>query len=237
MTRKQQFVQNFLVGLFGTTAFVTITVFSLLWVNGLSYDRATGSFEQTSVIAIEEKLNDVTVTLNGLKVGTELPLQQRQLKAGLYELEIARAGYRSFVKNIVLQTGGVERIKDVVLIADNPLTTALPVDYRFITLGPLSSGLTLTDGELYDGTIFITRFAAAPLKVYRLNHIYLYQLDQQIRTYDPETTQDFLIHTVASDEVTINPKPFSWSFAVKDGTTSYLINLTEPTVAAAALPQ
>ncbi|MEX1051813.1 MAG: hypothetical protein WEC83_00260 [Patescibacteria group bacterium] len=237
MTRKQQFVQNFLVGLFGTTAFVTITVFSLLWVNGLSYDRATGSFEQTSVIAVEEKLRDVTVKLNGLTVAEELPLQQRNLKPGLYELEISRVGYRSFIKNVILQVSEVKIIENVVLIANNPLITELPADYRFITLGPISAGLTLSDGELYDGGRFITRFATAPSAIYRLNHIYLYRLDGQIRSFDPETSQDFLIVTLENEQTTINPKPFSWSFAVQDGARNYLVNLTEPTVAAVDLPQ
>ncbi len=237
MTRKQQFLQNFLVGLFGTTAFVTLTVFSLLWVNGLSYDRATGSFEQTSVIAVEEKLKDVTVMLNGVEVADALPMQQRSLKPGLYELEISREGYRSFVKNIILQAGEVEIIENVALIAETPLVTDLPADYRFITLGAKSVGLTLSDGELYDGTSFITRFAVLPNKIYRLNHLYLYQVSQEIRLFDPETSQDFLITIASTADTVINPKPFSWSFAVKDGERNYLINLTELSEDLASQPQ
>lgn len=237
MTHRERLVQNFLVGLFGTTAFITITVFSLIWINGLSYDRATGSFEQTAVIAIEEKLKDVTVSLNGRVVDDQLPLQERGLLPGLYEIEISRDGFRPFIKNVVLQAGEVEIIKNVVLIADQPLLTDLPADYRFITIGNFSAGLTLIGGELRDGAKFITRFAVEPLKVYRLNHIYLYQLGKQIRTFDPETTQDFFIHELAHEPGTINPKPFSWSLAVKDGELNYLINLTEPTVAAVNPPQ
>jgi len=226
MTRNQRLLQNFIVGLFGTTAFVTIAIFSLYWLNGLSYNRATGSFERTSIIAIESKAQEVEVWLNGQKFGDEIPTQIRSLTPGLYQLEIKRPLFHTYTKNFVLHPGQVGFLKDVVMLAKKPLISNLAKDTKFIDIGNLSTGLTLTNGELFDGSEFITRFSVAPSKIYRLDKTYVYYLNSEIRIYIPETNQDFLIHTTASANSIINPDQFSYTLSVKDGAKKYLLNLS-----------
>ncbi|MEX1123943.1 MAG: PEGA domain-containing protein [Patescibacteria group bacterium] len=236
MTRKERLLQNFLVGLFGTTAFVTIAIFSLIWVNGLSYDKASGTFEQTSVIAVDSKISNVTVWLNGLKVSNTLPFEKRNLNPGSYELEIKRAGFYSYEKSFHLRPGQVGLVKDVLMVAIAPLKTTLAKNYRFVDIGKLSTGLSLVRSELYDGSKLITRFSQTPEKVYRFNNAYLYLLNNEIRLYIPETSQDLLVTKTAAADPTINPKLFSWSFALKDGNSNYLVDVVESSVAAVTSP-
>lgn len=216
-----------MVGLFGTTAFVTITIFSLVWVNGLTYDKATGSFEQTSVIAIETKIKNVSVFINDELVSDSLPLQERNLTAGQYKLKITRKNFQTLRQTINLKVGQLELIEDIVMVATKPLVTSLDVDYKIIDVGNYSTGLSLLDGKLYEGTDFITRFANDPKKIYKFNFTYLYIINNEIRLFIPETSQDFLIISSSQADITINTKPFSWSFAVLDGDSKYLVNVVE----------
>jgi hypothetical protein len=225
------------VGLFGTTAFVTIAIYSFVWLNGLSYNTANGSFEQTSIIAVESKAQSVEVWLNGQKYDDKIPTQIRSLKPGLYQLEIHRQFYQTYTKNFVLQPGEVGFLKDVVMIAKKPLVSSLDKTARFIDIGNFSTGLTLTNGELYDGTKFITRFSQNPSKIYRFDAVYLYLTGKEIRLFIPETSQDFPVYSVASDNPTINPDQFSYTVAVKDGNSSYLINLSASSEDVAGIPR
>ena len=227
MTRKDRILQNFMVGLFGTTAFVTIAIFSLTWVNGLTYDKATGSFEQTSVIAIDTKIKNVSVFINDRFISESLPVKERNLAPGKYEIVIKRKNFQTFRRIFDLTVGQVSIIEEVVMIANKPLITALDDDYRLIDVDSLSVGLSLIDGKLYDGVDFITRFHISPDKIYRLNFTYLYVINNEIRLYIPESHQDFLIAATSGQEVLINIKAFSWSFAILDGDDKTLINVTE----------
>lgn len=237
MTRKQRLLQNFLVGLFGTTAFITIAFFSFVWLNGLNYNTATGSFEQTSIIAVESKAQSVEVWVNGQKYDDKIPTQIRSLKPGFYQLEIRRQYFQTYTKNFVLQPGQVGFLKDVVMIAQKPIVSSLKSDARLINIGPFSTGLTLTNGELYDGTKFITRFGKNPEKIYRFDATYLYLTGREIRLFIPETSQDFFIHSVTSADPIINPDQFSYTVTIKDGSKKYLINLIASSEGAAGIPQ
>ena len=227
MTRKDRILQNFMVGLFGTTAFVTIAIFSLTWVNGLTYDKATGSFEQTSVIAIDTKIREVSVFINDEFIAESLPVTVRNLTSGKYEIEIKRKNFQTFKRILNLKLGQVSLIDEVVMVANKPLITALDGDYRMVDVDSLGVGLSLVDGKLYDGVAFITRFHVSPDKIYRLNFTYLYVINNEIRLYIPESNQDFLIAATSGQEVLINIKAFSWSFAILDGDDKSLINVTE----------
>lgn len=227
MTRKDRILQNLMVGLFGTTAFVTIALFSLVWLNGLTYDKATGSFEQTSVIAVEAKFKDVSVFINDEFVAESLPLRKRNLPPGKYNLEIKRKNFQTVRKTFNLNIGQLELIEDIVMVANKPLVTSLDNDYRLVDVGNLSTGLSLVDGKLYDGTDFITRFSNDPKKIYRFNFTYLYTINNELRLFIPETSQDLLLISSSQTEIIINTKPFSWSFAVLDGDSKYLVNIAE----------
>lgn len=231
MTSKERILQNFLVGLFGVTAFVLIATFSFIWLNGLNYNKATGSFEQTSVIAIESRARDVSVWFNGINVASSIPTQRRNLQPGYYEVEVRREGFHTFRKTLTLRAGQVGIIKGVVMIAEQPLISRLSDDHRFVGMGQFSTGLSLIGGELYDGSRLVTRFANKPTNIYRLNETYLYILNNEIRIFIDETSQDFLIHSADGPITNINSNPFSWTVAVQDASGNYLINLTEPSEA------
>ncbi len=148
-------------------------------------------------------------------------------------MEIRRNGYHSKQKTFSLRAGQVGLVEEVTLIAEKPLTTTLKSDYRFFDLGSISTGLTLSNGELYDGNTLVTRFSRSPEKIYRFNNAYLYLLDNEVRIFIPETSQDLLIIKTTTNSPVINPKLFSWSFALKDGKNNRLINVAESSAVSA----
>lgn len=221
--------QTAIISTIGVLVFIVVTTSILIWANGLRFDPAKGTFEQTSVVSVESDLEDVEISLNGKLTGTESPLQIRDLSPGRYEISIEKVGYQTYRQLFVLARGEVGIVEDVDLVAVNPLVTVLPENARFINPVKFSSRLSMDGGELYDGSKLVTRFSIVPLQAHRFSSYYLYQQGTDFRVFIPITNQDFLVYRSSlADYVPINSIPNSNSFVLNEGAVKKLINLSIP---------
>lgn len=226
--------QTTIISTIGVLVFIVLTTAIFLWVNGFKIDLQARTLEQTALISIEGKLQGVEVLLNGKEMGSRTPIQLRSLSPGRYELQVRKDGYNSFVRTFFLDRGQVGVVGDIELVATQPLVTDLPASARFITPVIASTGLTLFQGELYDGDRFVTRFSTEPYQVHRYPTFYLYQLGNEFRVFFPETNQDFSILRVEGSEyLPINALPSSMAFILNRNGEKKLVNLTIPTEVAA----
>lgn len=230
MTHRRRQVQGTIFSTVGVLVFIVMAIITFLWANGLTFDTKARTFEQTSVVSIETKLSDVEIQINGKTIATKGPVQQRGLQPGRYDLSITKEGYLPYIRVFHLDRGEVGIARDVVLIAKQPLVSTLEPSARFITPSKLSNGLTLQNGELFDGNEFITRFSSEPLQIHRYNSLYLYQLGSNFHVFIPDTNQDFVIYSPTTTEyVPINSQPSSYAFVINENGVKKLINLTIPT--------
>lgn len=229
MVSKQSRRQTIIISTFGVLAFVILTTVAITWALGVSYNKQTRAFEQSAVIAIEAKLNNVAVSLDSKLVGTKAPLQLRNLAAGRYNLTVTREGFHPYQRTLQLDFGQVVTITELPLIAISPLVTTLAADAKFTNPVLLSSNLSLDAGELYDGSTFVTRFAQVPSQVHRLPSGYLYQMGGQFHYLLPVANQDVVVYTASINEyLPINTVNSSWAFIVNEGSTKKFVNLTIP---------
>lgn len=230
MTHRKRQIHGTIFSTLGVFAFIVIAIITFLWANGLTFDTKARTFEQTAVVSIETKLTNVEVNLNGKTISTKGPFQQRNLQPGRYELSITKEGYFPYTRVYYLDRGEVGIAKDIVLIATKPLITSLEQSARFITPTKLTNGLSLQNGELFDGNEFITRFSSDPLQVHRYNSFYLYQLGANFHVFIPDTNQDLVILTTNTAEyVPINSQPSSFAFVINESGVKKLVSLTIPT--------
>jgi hypothetical protein len=234
MNKRYQ-LQSTLAAVFAVVAFLALSSVAVIWANGLHYNPRTHTFEQTAVIAVEAKLDQVRVKLNGELMATETPWFGRGLNAGPYELLIERDGYFPFRKNFTLSPTQVGLVKDVTLIAQQPKISNLDNLIQLSETRILDAQLNLVNGELLDRGQLITRFSQDPLQAHRFNDGYLYQQDNTLRLYLPESNQDWLITTLVNNDVAaLKLLPGAWQVMVRNGDQTELIELTVPQVSAAS---
>lgn len=234
MSHRRYRVQGTILTSFGVLAFIVIAIITFLWANGLTFDTKARTFEQTAVISLETKLQDVEVRINGQTVAAKGPHQERGLQPGRYDFEVLKDGFLPYLRTFYLDRGQVGIATDVVLIAQKPLVATLEPDTRFITPIKISNGLTLQGGELFDGNEFITRFSTDPLQIHRYGSFYLYQLGSNFHVFIPDTNQDFVIYsTISADYMPINSLPSSFAFVIDEAGAKKLVSLTIPSEASA----
>lgn len=230
MAPKHRRFLGFLAGTLALGVFVVLSSAAVVWANGLRYNSSTGSFEKTVLIAIDSNRADATVTLNGEKVADQIPYRARNLLQNTYVVELSKDGFQTWKQTFLLSEGQIGLIKDPVLIAHTPLVTNSEAGLTPKLTSQLDFGLSLTDGELTDGGVLITRFGRSPLQVHRFNGYYLYQDGNQLRLFIPAGTQDYLIYQSGQiGQLPIELFGDTWQVAIQDGTSVKLINLTIPT--------
>lgn len=229
MRSRKEKIATYIIGVLGVAAFCILTVIALVWANGLQFDPQTKTINQTAVIAIEPKLSNVTVLINGRVVANQTPYQKRNLAGGQYEVVIQRRNFKDYKKLFKLLAGEVGVIKeDAVFLASEPKRTLLTdVTYREHT--PIDLGLSVTGGEITDQGKLITRLSQEPIIFRRLNKGYLYQIDRQLRFYLPENLQDELVAELASSAIAkINVDFNDWRVIIFEGEQALSIELTVP---------
>lgn len=221
---------TWLAGILGVIAFFVFSSIAIVWANGLRFNPDTGSFERTVLIALEGDLEDVTILLNGKRVGSKLPLRLRNLLAGRYEVVITKEGYQSWRNTFTLDEGQVGLVEKPVLIAINPLISTSTRSIKFAPLGgTLDDRLSLEKLELRDRGVLITRFLEEPLQVRRFNNGYLYQLGNQLRLFFPSGNQDFFVTVLPTNTlVPLSLFQSTWQVAYPDQDKTVLVSLTVP---------
>jgi hypothetical protein len=217
--------------------FFIICSITILWTSGLKYNSETHTFEYTSLISLEDHLKDVVVTVNGEKVGTETPLAVRDLKPGYYDVDICREGFYEYQRRFQLSTNDVGVIEGVVLIAKVPSVTIVDSAQapKYVAIPDIDTGLTVTDGELYDYQRLITRFGTVPTQVHRYNSGYIYQTGKEVRLFLPNNNLDALVYTLQeSKPAEMLLRPGSWIVYFYEGTQVRQVELTKTSVASVA---
>jgi len=229
---KHQKVVTYVISVVAFVAFILISGFALVWANGLTFDPKGKSFQQTAIIAVEPKLDNVHVLLNDREIGTQTPLQERSLPAGRYQVVIKKSGFRDYTKTFQLSTGQVGMVPDYVqLLAVNP-TSEVNVAVAYKEHSSFDTGLSTSGDEILDQGVLITRLSSDPVLVRRFNQGYLYQAGRELRLYFPDNNSDELISTLPGTEpVKINVNSSSWQLSLFSDT-----DLTHATVLHLGVP-
>lgn len=237
MSGKREKITSYIISVLAVTAFVVITFYTLVWASGIKYDITTGTIERTSVISIEATLKNVSVLLNGQQIGTETPLDQRSLTAGRYELVISKPGFVTIDKVFNLQSDQVGVLSSAVeLLAQNPTVEKNVSGLLYRPADAYDVGLSVKQGEIIDNGALITRLSSSPSQVHRYNSGYIYQINNQLRLYVPETNQDVLVYQLASaDLAKLSLDESNWQVSIfSTATMADVVHLLEPNATSAS---
>lgn len=230
MAARQKRLLTKLAGATAILAFLIISSAAVVWANGLRYSSATGSFEQTVLIAVNGSTPEVGVWLNGKKVSDRIPYHVRNLLPGHYVVELTKNGYQTWRQSFWLSKGQIGLIDDPTLIALKPLTVSAELPIATGKLDRLDFGLQLSDGELTDNGELITRFSQTPLQIHRFNDFYLYQVGGELRLFQSRTSQDFPFYRSANSALLpLTLFQSTRQVEVVDGTDAWLVSLTSAT--------
>ncbi len=214
----------------GMILFVVITVTTIFWATGLKFNAATGSFDRTAVIAVNNSLDNVTVSLNNKVVGNETPITLGGLLGGNYQLTITKPGFHPFQKFFLLSPGEAGVIKVATLIALNPKTESVP-QAIYLPTEPFDVGLDFQNGELNDFGKLVTRFSTDIAQAHRFNTAYLYQQGTDLHLYFAENNQDITVYQANSGALLqLNLSPSDWTLTVFAPDGPKQLSLTIPTV-------
>lgn len=195
------------------TTFFMVVSWAVLSVNGLRFDRASGQFVQTGLLAIESRLDEIELKINGQLVSTKTPYRSLGLLPGSYQVKISKIGYQPVEMNVLINGGQAKVIDNMYLIAVNPLGEATTEQYRVIE--PLDVGITVENGEVFDNGNFVTRFSTNPTQFRRLQYGYVYQIGSELRLLIPNQGMDKLLYTNSSNELLkFNYSPSNWSVTI-----------------------
>lgn len=91
----------------------------ILYTAGYRYNWRLQRIEQTGVISVDALPTDATVYINGIKITKSIPLRMEGLAPGTYSLEIKKPGYKSWRKNIAVESQQSTYIKNIVLFRES----------------------------------------------------------------------------------------------------------------------
>lgn len=103
-------------------AFFVICPSIILYTAGYRYDFETNQIKQTGVLSVDVEPQDVHVMLNNIPIEKEIPIRLSNRAPGTYALKIERPGYKTWERDIVIESNNTTYIKGVTLIKD-----ALPI--------------------------------------------------------------------------------------------------------------
>ena len=210
--------------------FVGFATWLVLWILGIKYNPDQKKWEQTSVIAVKNSINDVDVTLNGEKITDKLPFTKRYLSAGKYTLVIKKDGFNDWQKQYDLSPGEAGVEGEVILIAKSPLQSVLIDTGKYNDYVPFDPGIKTDGGAMYDNDALITRFLETPEQFKRINDAYIYQAKDEIRIIFPSRNQDYLVYKLPSEKIAPIFITATWDIVLNLGDGKILkLRLNSPT--------
>jgi len=228
MVHKNSRYWTNVISLISSIVFIVISVITILWVNGLSFNTRTRTFEPSALISVEDRLSGVNVYLNNELVANATPFLQRKVKAGYYQLRITKEHYYSYEKSFTLEENGVMAVRDIVFIAQDPLITNLDPEKtaKYSNPAQYDVGLKVVNGELYNYTSLVTRFSTNPVLVKRLNGGFIYQVGLELRLLLPAYSLDVLVYTLPGEGLAkINLRANDWQIIIYEENTVKQIDL------------
>lgn len=144
-------------------AFFVIAPLVIFYTAGYRYDWKKGEVKETGVLNIDAQPTDAEVYLNNVKQTKKLPIYLPNRAPGTYHIKIAKPGYKTWEKDITIESKKTTYIKSIVLFKE-----ALPVqilgNYKktIISLSPAPDGRHLlvvskqTTGDIYEIDLYNT---------------------------------------------------------------------------------
>ena len=106
----------------------------ILYTAGYRYDFVRKQIKQTGVLSVDVLPLDAIVTLNNIQIDKKIPIRLGNRAPGTYSLKIERAGYKTWEKDIVIESNNTTYIKGVTLIKDTlPIRISNDSDVTDIT--------------------------------------------------------------------------------------------------------
>lgn len=216
-------------------AFFIIAPLVIFYTAGYRYDWQKREIKETGVLNIDAQPTDAEVYLNNVKQTKKLPIYLPNRAPGTYHIKITRQGYKTWEKDVTIESKKTTYIKNIILFKD-----ALPIqileNYKktILSLSPAPSGKQLliiskqTIGNIYEIDLYNTatgftnsvlrvKLDAPPTIAWAPGDDYV-----QIKTKVGKTTTEQIID-VNNLQTTPN---FSWPTdpTLIDSTDNYIIN-------------
>ncbi|HRH23182.1 MAG TPA: PEGA domain-containing protein [Candidatus Magasanikbacteria bacterium] len=187
-------------------AFFIIAPSVILYTAGYRYDFAKNQIKQTGVLSVDVEPNDSLVSLNGILIERDIPIKLTNRVPGTYLLKIERPGYKTWERDITIESNNTTYIKGVTLIKD-----ALPVRL-------FETDATVLSVKGYNDSLLVLK---------KINELY------ELHIINATTNSDSLVYrTLNSSEPIVEVSPYaSLAYSRIKGTsgdTLYLISLTNP---------
>lgn len=194
----------FMLGLW--FAFFIIAPSVILYTAGYRYDFAKHQIKQTGVLSVDVEPRDSLVSLNGILIERDIPIKLTNRVPGTYSLKIERPGYKTWERDITIESNNTTYIKGVTLIKD-----ALPVRL-------FEADETVLSVKGYNDTLLVLK---------KINELY------ELHIINDTTNNDSLVYrTLSPVKPIIEVSPYaSLAYSRIQGTdedTLYLISLTNP---------
>jgi len=101
---------------FTLVLFMVVSAFALFFAYGYQYDFKKKDIQKTSIIDISAKESDVKVMLEGQEVANQLPFQVKGVLPGKYVVEVMKAGFEMWQRQVDVAEDIVTIVNDVILV-------------------------------------------------------------------------------------------------------------------------
>ncbi len=178
----------------------------ILYTAGYRYDFEQHHIKQTGVLSVDVEPRDSIVSLNGIHIERDIPIKLTNRVPGTYSLKIERPGYKTWERDIAIESNNTTYIKGITLIKE-----ALPIRL-------FETDDTVLNIVGYNDTLLILK---------KINELY------ELHVVNILTNSDTLIYRIPNtEEPIISVSPYaSFAYSRISGTdkdTLYLISLTNP---------
>lgn len=186
--------------------FFIISPAIILYTAGYRYDFNTHQVKQTGVLSVDVEPQDAVVTLNGIRIEKQIPIRLTNRAPGTYTLKIERGGYKTWERDIVIESNNTTYIKGIILIKD-----ALPIKI-------LESTENIISVHGYNDTLLLLK---------KINEFY------ELHAFNVVTNADTLVYRTPHTEIpTVEASLYTGlAYSRVKGLqqdTLYLISLTNP---------
>ncbi len=158
LTRKVRLlIMSFLI-----TIFFVISPIVIMYTAGYRWDNINKEIKQTGVLSIDINPKNTEVFLNDIKIQKKLPIYLPNRAPGSYKIKLTLNGYKTWEKDIEIESKKTTYIKNITLFKDNlPTKVSETKDIKIDALYPSGSGryllLVSQNNSIYEMDIFDTQ--------------------------------------------------------------------------------
>ena len=178
---SKTFGRLFLKGV-GVLAFCLVSAYALFLAYGYNVDLQHRNIEKTSIIDLASRYSELRVYMNDKLIGNSLPLQIKDLVAGVYKLTVQKSGFLPWNRDLQVTTDVVSKVDDLVLVPENAAALTVQLSHFseksryfygkdfFIVLSPDKDYLTLVylldRGTMKEEELKLARKDIADIQIY-----------------------------------------------------------------------